>query len=163
MGKEIKKSTWIFRSFSIKNIYYNNVYIVQFLRLFAYRNISIMYIYFQSTNIYILMIERQESWQLIFTYLNMLKFTFNGNKNSFARIKYHTIQGVREQKKESQLTVSEWLKRRNQKMQQKKFLTTFSLTLIEDFLYFGPSYKYIVQLLTYTCTSKKSKIIFSSF
>ena len=38
MGKEIKKSTWIFRSFSIKNIYYNNVYIVQFLRLFAYRN-----------------------------------------------------------------------------------------------------------------------------
>ena len=37
------------------------------------------------------MIERQESWQLIFTYLNMLKFTFNGNKKSFARIKYHTI------------------------------------------------------------------------
>ena len=91
MGKEIKKSTWIFRSFSIKNIYYNNVYIVQFLRLFAYRNISIMYIYFQSTNIYILMIERQESWQIIFTYLNMLKFTFDGNKKSFARIKYHTI------------------------------------------------------------------------
>ena len=162
MGKEIKKSTWIFRSFSIKNIYYNNVYIVQFLRLFAYRNISIMYIYFQRTNIYTLMIDRQESWQQIFTYLNMLKFTFNGNKKSFARIKYHTIgsEGI---EKESQLTVSEWLKRRNQKMQQKNFLTTVSLTLIEDFLYFGPSYKYIVQLLTYTCTSKKSKIIFSSF
>ena len=42
------------------------------------------------------MIDRQESWQQIFTYLNMLKFTFNGNKKSFARIKYHTIQGVRE-------------------------------------------------------------------
>ena len=69
------------------------------------------------------MIDRQESWQQIFTYLNMLKFTFNGNKKSFARIKYHTIQGVREQKKESQLTVSEWLRRRNQKMQQKKFLS----------------------------------------
>ena len=37
MGKEIKKSTWIFWSFSIKNIYYNNVYIVQILKLFAYR------------------------------------------------------------------------------------------------------------------------------
>ena len=97
MGKEIKKSTWIFWSFSIKNIYYNNVYIVQILRLFAYCEfISIMYIYFQRTNIYTLMIDRQESWQQIFTYLNMLKFTFNGNKNSFARIKYHTIQGVRE-------------------------------------------------------------------
>ena len=91
------------------------------------------------------MIERQESWQLIFTYLNMLKFTFNGNKKSFARIKYHTI-GSEGREKESQLTVSEWLKRRNQKMQQKNFLTTVSLTLIEDFLYFGPSYKYIVQL-----------------
>ena len=37
MGKEIKKSAWIFLSFSIANIYYNNVYIEQILRLFTYR------------------------------------------------------------------------------------------------------------------------------
>ena len=36
MGKEIKKSAWIFLSFSIANIYYNNVYIEQILRPFAY-------------------------------------------------------------------------------------------------------------------------------
>ena len=92
------------------------------------------------------MIERQESWQLIFTYLNMLKFTFNGNKKSFARIKYHTIgsEGI-----EKRVSVnSEWMvEEKKSKDATKKFLTTVSLTLIEDFLYFGPSYKYIVQLL----------------
>ena len=68
------------------------------------------------------MIESQASWQIIFTYLNMLKFTFNGNKKSFARIKYHTIgsEGI-----EKRVSVnSEWMvEEKKSKDATKKFLS----------------------------------------
>ena len=151
-----------FLSFSIKNIYYNNVYIVQILKLFAYRYISIIYIYFQWTNICTLMIDRQESWQQIFTYLNMLKFTFNGNKKSFARIKYHTIgsEGI-----EKRVSVnSEWMVEEKKSKDATKKISYYSFANIDRRLsLFWPVLQIYRSIVTYTCTSKKSKIIFSSF